>query len=88
MMAHRLKQRRLAAGFSQRQLGLAVGIEPETAKQRISKYENGDVSPPFKLVCRLAIVLDVPESYFYAVDEEFAAKILQLYRDEQHPAGD
>jgi len=36
-------------------------------------------SPDFGLVCRFAAVLDVPEAYFYAVDEDHATLILQYH---------
>ncbi|OAT55329.1 hypothetical protein M989_01169 [Kluyvera georgiana ATCC 51603] len=30
------------------------------------------LAPDFRLVCKLAAVLDVPEAYFYAVEDELA----------------
>ncbi len=82
MIAYRLKRARLDAGLSQMSLGVAAGIEPETAKQRISQYESGRISPPFTLAIRLAAVLDVPECYFYIVSDEFAEKVFRLYKEE------
>ncbi len=64
-------------------LGMKAGIELETAKQRISQYESGRVSPPFSLVCRLAEVLDVPECYFYVLSDDFARKVMALYKEEK-----
>ncbi|TKI01737.1 helix-turn-helix domain-containing protein [Martelella alba] len=82
MIAYRLKRSRLDAGLSQKELGMAAGIEPETAKQRISQYENGRASPPFPLAIRLAAVLDVPECYFYIVSDDFAHEVVKLYKEE------
>ncbi|HFF6450588.1 TPA: transcriptional regulator, partial [Klebsiella pneumoniae] len=36
--------------------------------------------PSFELVCSFAKVLDVPECYFYTVDDEFAEAVLALYQ--------
>lgn len=80
MIGYRLKRARLAAGMSQEALGLAAGIEPETASKRVSHYETGRSEPQFVLACRFADVLKVPESYFYTRDDEFAEEILKIYR--------
>lgn len=38
----------------------------------MNQYERGKHEPDFSMVERIAKVLDVPESYFYAKDEEAA----------------
>lgn len=80
MIPKRLKTARLKAKLTQEKLGVLAGIEEATAYSRLSHYENGTHKPTFELVCSFARVLDVPECYFYTVDDEFAEEILLLYR--------
>ena len=37
----RLKSARKAAGLTQQQLGMALGMEPNTASARMNQYEKG-----------------------------------------------
>ncbi|PKB91562.1 transcriptional regulator [Ewingella americana] len=80
MLPKRLKEARLRANFTQAKLGVLAGIEEATAYSRLSHYENGTHKPTFELVCEFARVLDVPECYFYTVDDDFAEQVLDLYR--------
>ncbi|VEB55492.1 XRE family transcriptional regulator [Salmonella enterica subsp. enterica] len=50
-------------------------------------YEKEVHAPDFKLVCKLAAALDVPEAYFYAVDDELAELILQYHRFKKNNPG-
>ncbi|XBS68918.1 helix-turn-helix transcriptional regulator [Acerihabitans sp. KWT182] len=83
MIGNRLKRARLATGLSQTKLGLAAGIEPDSAQQRVSQYESGRSIPQFQLACRFADVLNVPDCYFYIRSEDFAKKVLDLYLSEK-----
>jgi transcriptional regulator with XRE-family HTH domain len=77
-IASRLKQARLRAGLSQKQLGVAAGIDQFSASPRINQYERGKHVPDYGTVSRLAAVLRVPVPVFYTQDEEMAELILQL----------
>ncbi|CPR14245.1 helix-turn-helix transcriptional regulator [Brenneria sp. g21c3] len=79
MIPKRLKAARLRANFTQEKLGVLAGIEEATAYSRLSHYENGTHKPTFELACEFARVLNVPECYFYIVDDEFAEDVLNLY---------
>ncbi|HBR6978681.1 helix-turn-helix transcriptional regulator [Klebsiella aerogenes] len=79
MIPKRLKEARLRAKLTQEKLGVLAGIEEATAYSRLSHYENGTHKPTFELVCEFARVLNVPECYFYTVDDSFAEAILKLY---------
>lgn len=79
MVPQRLKNARLRAGYTQEKLGVLAGIDEATARSRISQYESGTYTPAFTTMCALARVLNVPECYFYILDEEFAEKVLGLY---------
>ncbi|HCC0889889.1 TPA: helix-turn-helix transcriptional regulator [Salmonella enterica] len=79
MIPKRLKEARLRAKLTQEKLGVLAGIEEATAYSRLSHYENGTHKPTFDLVCEFARVLNVPECYFYTVDDDFAEAVLDLY---------
>ncbi|KRR41612.1 transcriptional regulator [Klebsiella pneumoniae] len=61
-------------------MGVRAGLEEDSASARISSYEKEVHAPDFKLVCKFAAVLDVPEAYFYTVDEDLSELILQYHR--------
>lgn len=79
MIPKRLKEARLRAKLTQEKLGVLAGIEEATAYSRLSHYENGTHKPTFDLVCEFARVLNVPECYFYTVNDDFAQAVLDLY---------
>jgi transcriptional regulator with XRE-family HTH domain len=78
-IAERIGQARKAAGLSQQALGVAAGIEEETAKVRIHQYEQGKHLPPYSMLERLAKTLGKPVSWFIC---EEAQKSLLLVLDE------
>ncbi|MDC9591585.1 helix-turn-helix transcriptional regulator [Xenorhabdus sp. XENO-10] len=80
MNAHRLVAARKACGLSQRTLGEALGINPEQAIGRISRYERGVATPAYEIVCQIAEILNVPSCYFYIEDDNFAEQVLILHK--------
>lgn len=60
MFAERIRQARLAAGFTQEQLANRVGM----TKQVISKYENNKSEPNASVIMKLAQALSQEPSYF------------------------
>lgn len=80
MLPIRLKNARLSANLTQEKLGILSGIEEATARSRVSQYESGVHRPNFEMMCAFAKVLDVPECYFYTVDDQFAEAVLELYK--------
>lgn len=62
-------------GISQKQLGIAAGIDEFSASPRINQYEKGKHQPDYGTVTRLAAVLKVPPPYFYAEDDKLAQLI-------------
>ncbi|QWA11262.1 helix-turn-helix transcriptional regulator [Sodalis ligni] len=79
MVPKRLKSARIRANLTQVELGILAGIEEATAYSRMSHYENGTHRPSFEIVCAFARVLDLPEAYFYTVDDKLAEAVLELY---------
>ena len=76
VVAKRLKEARLQAGISQKQLGIRAGIDEFSASPRINQYEQGKHTPGFSTAERLAKVLKVPTPFLYARDDELAQWIL------------
>ncbi|HAU1639536.1 TPA: helix-turn-helix transcriptional regulator [Legionella pneumophila] len=71
----RLKEARIAAGLSQKQLGIAAGIDEFSASPRINQYETGKHTPDFNTLKQLSKVLSVPTAYFYAEEDDLAQRI-------------
>lgn len=72
MISERLKAARLKAGLSQEKLGKLAGIDPTSASARMNQYERGKHSPDYRLMCRVAEILQMPVSWFYTEDGELA----------------
>ncbi|HDS5413469.1 TPA: helix-turn-helix transcriptional regulator [Escherichia coli] len=68
----RLKEARLAAGLSQKKLGIAAGIDEFVASTRINRYEKGIHEVDIRTAQNLADVLNVPLAYFYTTDDQLA----------------
>lgn len=75
-----MKEARLLAKLSQEQLGLKIGLEPESASARMNRYELGKRVPAFELVQRIAAVLDLPVTYFYADRDDEAELLVRFHR--------
>lgn len=78
MLTKRLKEARLRAGLSQEKLGILAGINEASASARMNQYEKGKHTPDFEMACKLAKVLDIPESYLYTKDDLIAELILKF----------
>ncbi|MEH6544594.1 MAG: helix-turn-helix transcriptional regulator [Porticoccaceae bacterium] len=74
----RLKEARVRAGLSQKQLGIKAGIDEFSASPRMNQYEKGTHTPDFRTLDNIASVLELPTAYFYA-GEENLAKLIFLY---------
>lgn len=72
----RLKAARQRAKLSQRQLGIASGMDEFSASPRVNQYERGKHTPDFHTVERLAKVLDCPTAYLYTRADDLADLIL------------
>lgn len=78
IFCRRLKEARLAAGLSQKNLGIAAGIDEFVASTRINRYEKGVHEVDIGTAQKLADVLDIPLAYFYAQDDQLAYLIKQF----------
>ncbi|VUZ25098.1 Uncharacterised protein [uncultured Comamonas sp.] len=77
----RLKQARLAAGLSQKMLGIEAGIDEFVASTRINRYELGVHKPDLLIARKLAKVLNVPVAFFYTdTDDDLAQLLLHYWR--------
>ena len=78
IVAKRLKEVRLKAGLSQKQLGIKAGIDPFSSSARINQYERGKHMPDLQTLTRLAAVMQVPVPYLYCQDAELAELIVKF----------
>jgi transcriptional regulator with XRE-family HTH domain len=78
VFSKRLKEARREAGLSQERLGVLAGIDEMSASARMNQYERGKHEPDFSMVERIARVLNVPTSFFYAVDDD-EARLLRWF---------
>ncbi|EOD78083.1 putative transcriptional regulator [Grimontia indica] len=74
----RLRAARKAAGMTQQQLGINLGMDSNTASARLNQYEKGKHAPDYQTAKRLADELGVPVAYFYCDDELLASVILEF----------
>lgn len=77
-ISKRLKEARQEAKLSQKQLGIASGIDEFVASARMNQYETGKHVPDFTVIQNIAKVLKVPPSFFYTVEDDLA-DIIKLY---------
>lgn len=78
IVATRLKEARLRADLSQRELGIEAGIDEFSASPRINQYERGKHMPDLQTLTRLANVMHVPVPYFYCRDADLADFIVKF----------
>ncbi|MCY9798181.1 helix-turn-helix transcriptional regulator [Citrobacter braakii] len=74
----RLKEARLAAGLSQKRLGIAAGIDEFVASTRINRYEKGVHEADIHTAQKLAQTLNVPLAYFYVENDQLAAIVINF----------
>ncbi|MBG4563316.1 helix-turn-helix transcriptional regulator [Pseudomonas aeruginosa] len=78
MLGTRLKAARIRAGYSQKQLGMLVGMDEFSASARMNQYERERHSPNMWTSEQLAMVLQVPMAYLYCPEDELAELILKV----------
>ncbi|BBS21823.1 helix-turn-helix transcriptional regulator [Klebsiella pneumoniae] len=74
----RLKEARLAAGLSQKKLGIAAGIDEFVASTRINRYEKGVHEADIQTAQKLAETLKVPLAYFYVENDQLATIVMNF----------
>ena len=79
IFAYRLKEARQRTGLSQKQLGIAAGMDEFVASTRINRYEQSVHEPDIKTASSLAKALDIPLAYLFAEDDLLAAMILEFH---------
>lgn len=65
----RLKAARKKAKITQKDLGVAIGMEESSASGRMNHYEKGRHVPDIGTLSRMAEELNVPLHYFFCKDE-------------------
>jgi transcriptional regulator with XRE-family HTH domain len=70
----------MAAGVSQKQLGILAGLDPFVASTRINRYELGVHWPDYQIALKLAEVLQIPVGYLYESDDVLAELLVLALR--------
>ena len=65
----------MAAGLTQRELGIRAGIPDDVASTRVNRYERGVHDPDSGTALRLAEILGVPLAALYA-DDPLMAEVI------------
>ena len=74
----RLKEARRKAGYSQKALGVQIGMDESSASGRMNHYEKGRHTPDLSTLKRIAEELDVPLNYFFCEDDQIAEIVCLL----------
>ncbi len=80
VVGSRIRALREERGWSQEQVGVAVGIDESSSRARISRYELGVHEPPVHTARRIANSLNAPLSFLYCEDDDVAVLLLALHR--------
>lgn len=78
VVAARLRQARALRGLSQRETGVRMGLNKDTASARISRYESESMAISLEALFELAQALEVPPAYLLATTPAMADAILTL----------
>ncbi|WP_166775728.1 helix-turn-helix transcriptional regulator [Xanthomonas sp. CFBP 8151] len=78
VVAARLRQAREHRGLSQREVGVRMGLDKDTASARISRYESGAMSISLEALFEMAKALEVPPAFLLASTAGMADAILAL----------
>lgn len=76
----RFKHARPASGLSQKDVGIAAGLDEFVASTRINRYEVGVHQPDYPMAVRLSRVLNIPVAYLYCDIDEMANLLLAFHR--------
>nr|WP_256055836.1 helix-turn-helix transcriptional regulator [Xanthomonas translucens] len=71
-------QARDLRGLSQRDVGVRMGLDKDTASARISRYESGAMSISLESLFEMAKALEVPPAYLLASSASMADAVLAL----------
>lgn len=82
----RIKAARKKANISQKELGIRIGMDINSASSRMNHYEKGRHTPDIQTLRRIADELNVPLAYLFCESDvvaELNCIIHQLSEDEQ-----
>lgn len=81
VVARRMRARREELGWSQEKVGVLIGLDESSSRNRISRYELGVHEPPVATTRLIAGALKVPLPFLYCdhADEEVATLLIALF---------
>lgn len=74
----KLKQARTKSGITQKQLGVLIGMDENSASGRMNHYEKGRHIPDLATLKKIADELNVPLNYFFCEDEATAELVIEI----------
>jgi transcriptional regulator with XRE-family HTH domain len=84
----RIKRIRNVRGLTQKELGLAIGFDDNTADVRVAQYESGTRTPKEDMLKKIAEVLDVNYRAIYEPTLYAAEDVMYtLFELDEHYAG-
>ena len=75
----RIKAARNKAGISQKELGIRIGLDINSASSRMNHYEKGRHTPDIHTLKRIATELSVPLTYFFCESEVVAELNISIH---------
>jgi transcriptional regulator with XRE-family HTH domain len=96
---NRIKSARVKKNISQKELGIRIGLDENSASSRMNHYEKGRHTPDVLTLKRMADELGVPLAYFFCesdlsaelnclidkLSEEEKTKLLSELKDKSDP---
>ena len=82
----RLKQARVKSGITQKNLGILIGLDENSASGRMNHYEKGRHIPDLVTLKKISDELNVPLNYFFCEDEvsaELAIEVSKLQSEQK-----
>ncbi|MEM7420013.1 MAG: helix-turn-helix transcriptional regulator [Pseudomonadota bacterium] len=74
--------------YSQKALGISIGLDPSSASGRMNHYEKGRHTPDLQTLSRIAAELKVPLNYFFCENEKMARLVEMFDRLPEHEKND
>ena len=85
-IGEKIRRIRIFRGMTQKELGIALGLNEKGADNRITQYENGHRTPKPELLDKIAEVLQINPQNFHETNDEVDNLIFSLmWLEESHP---
>ena len=80
MLNERIRELRLAAGFSQVELAEKLGV----SKQSVSNWENDNIQPSIEMLVKISRILNVSTDFILGEDNHTYIEVTNLTKTQIH----